>query len=477
MRIFLISCLLICTSLAAFARKDGYKIKIEFKQDIADEYVYLAHYYAKPLPTIYKTDSAKVINKRTATLELKDSVLGGIYLVLFNNMTKYTEIILDNGNEFSMHIDTVDMPAHNSFSHSPENSRYLEYENFLMDYGKKMQTLSTSLETAKNAADTQAFRDKRKVLANTLTEYRKDYIKQYPNTFLANVFNAFHTPEVPEGVHYLEDGKTVDSNFSYTFYKEHYWDHFNFTDDRLMFTPIIDARLEEYFNKLVIPFPDSVNAEADAFLKKARASTEVFKYALTWLTHNAETSKVMGMDEVFVHLVENYYMKGDVYWLDSARLAKYEDRAKKIAPNVIGNIAPDLVMQDVNNLQDKTLHSIDGKYTLLIFWSRECGHCMKEIPRIDSVYEMTLKAKGVKVFAVSTEGELSEIQKTINTLGIDAWTNVVDAHNKKEYRALYDVYTTPKIYLLDSNKKIIGKGLDHSNISEVIDWIEKKQSH
>src|SRR5688572_6008708 len=131
---------LICSalSIASFA-KDGYKIEVNFKQDVKDEYVYLAHYYAKPLPTIYKTDSAKVINKRKAIIETKDSVLGGIYMVLFDNRSKFTEFILQNGNEFGINVDTLDMPANISFKNSPENTRYVEYEKFLMGYGKKQQ--------------------------------------------------------------------------------------------------------------------------------------------------------------------------------------------------------------------------------------------------------------------------------------------------------------------------------------------------
>jgi hypothetical protein len=306
---------LICSalSIASFA-KDGYKIEVNFKQDVKDEYVYLAHYYAKPLPTIYKTDSAKVINKRKAIIETKDSVLGGIYMVLFDNRSKFTEFILQNGDEFGINVDTLDMPANISFKNSPENTRYVEYEKFLMGYGKKQQAYMEELKTAKNAADTQSIRDRSAKTGKELTAYRKDYVKKYPGTFLTSVFNALMVPEVPEGKHYIAGTKTIDSNYSYTYYKEHYWDKFDFADNRLMNTPIYDGRLDEYFNKLVLPLPDTMNMESDKLLAKTRKSKELFKYTLHWLAGNAERSKVMGMDEVFVHLVEKYYMRGDAGW-------------------------------------------------------------------------------------------------------------------------------------------------------------------
>jgi len=468
---------LICSvmSIAAFA-KDGYKIEVTFKQDMKDEYVYLAHYYAKPLPTIYKTDSAKVINKRKATIESKDSTLGGIYMLLFDNRSKFTEFILQNGDQMSITVDTLNMPENIAFKGSPENDRYLAYEKFLVGYGKKQQGYLEELKKAKNAADTQAIRDRSSVTAKELLAYRNDYIKKYPGTFLTSVFNALNTPEVPEGKHYLAGTKTLDSNYSFNYYKTHYWDKFDFTDNRLMNTPVYDAKLDEYFNRLVIPLPDTMNMEADLLLAKTRKSPELFKYSLHWLTGNAERSKVMGMDESFVYLVEKYYMRGDAFWLDSAALDKYTTRAKTMSPTVIGNKAPDLDMQEIWSLQERPLSKEAGKYTMVVFWSKECGHCMKELPQLDSLYNTVLKKRGVKVYTISTEGDLSDIQKVVEKLKIKEWTNVVDANNKTDYRKKYDVYTTPKVFLLDESKTIIGKGLDHTNVVEVLDFVEKKKA-
>lgn len=460
---------------ASAMAKDGYKVEIKFKQDVEDGYVYLAHYYAKPLPTIYKTDSAKVINKRSALLQSKDSVLGGIYLLLFNNNGKYIEFILDNGTDMAVEIDTASIPANIVFKNSPENTRYVEYEKYLMEFGKGQQKLMEGLAGAKNAADSQKIRDKAAERAKELTNYRQQYAKKHPGTFLSNVFNALEVPAVPEGPHFITGTQTPDSNFAYYYYKDHYWDKFDFSDNRLMYTPIYDAKLDEYFNKLVLPLPDTMIAETDVLLKRARKAPELFKYTLHWLAGNAERSNVMGMDEVFVHLVEKYYMKGDAFWLDSAMLAKYTDRAQKIAPNVLGNIAPDLNMQEIWGLKDTPLSGVKSKYTLLLFWSKDCTHCVKEIPAIDSLYKSKLKAKGVTIYAVSTQGNLEEIQKVVKDKGVSDWINVVDIYDNTKYRNKYDVFSTPKMYLLDENKKLIGKGLDHTNISELIDWQETRK--
>jgi len=143
---------------------------------------------------------------------------------------------------------------------------------------------------------------------------------------------------------------------------------------------------------------------------------------------------------------------------------------------VIGNPAPKLDLQDIWTLQDKPLDDVKSDYTLVIFWAPTCGHCQKEIPLLDSVYNAALKQKGVTIYSVPVEGNLTDIQKFVEKDHIRDWTNVVDANNKSDFRDNYDVYSTPQIYLLDKNKTIIGKKLDHSNILDVINWNEKQKA-
>jgi len=81
--------------------------------------------------------------------------------------------------------------------------------------------------------------------------------------------------------------------------------------------------------KLVVPVPDSVTKECDSLLRVTEGHDEMFKYTLWYLTRWTETSKIMGLDEAFVYLVENYYMRGKATWIDSAQLAKYIDRGQK----------------------------------------------------------------------------------------------------------------------------------------------------
>lgn len=169
-------------------------------------------------------------------------------------------------------------------------------------------------------------------------------------------------------------------------------------------------------------------------------------------------------------------MKGDATWLDNEALGKYYDRAAKIAPNLIGRVAPEIKMIGTDG-KEYALSDVKAKYTVVVFWDPTCGHCQKEIPSLDSAYNAQLKAKGVKIYSVRTEGDEKLWREFIEKHNLKDWTNVYDPEHKSNYRSMYDVYSTPVIYLLDEKKIIRGKRLDHSNVIEVINMLEKKQAN
>lgn len=461
---------------AAFAAptKNGYRIQLKFT-DIRDSVAYLAYYYGKPLPTIYKADSVRLDKNGSGVISSTEETVGGIYMILLPDKKTYFEFLLNNGDDISITATAAKLPQGLTFRNSPENERFHTYVNFLQTFAADQQALQAKMSAAKTAADSESVRKKMTEEGKKLTQYRKDYTAKYPKTLLTTIFNALETPQVPEGQHLLPNGK-VDSLYAYNYYKEHYWDSFDFTDDRLIHTPIYDAKLEEYFNRLVVPMPDSINKEGDKLLAKTRGRKELFKYTLFWVTRNAEVSKIMGMDESFVYFVENYFMRGDAYWLDNEALAKYTDKAQKIAPNILGNVAPEITMKDPNNKVVK-LSDIKSKYTLVVFWSPDCGHCVTEMPKLDSTYRAVLKDKGVKVMAIRTEGTDEQWREFIQKYKLQDWVNANDPDHTSDYRSKYDVYSTPVIYLLDEKKIIRGKRLDHTNILEVIEMLERKEKN
>jgi hypothetical protein len=53
------------------------------------------------------------------------------------------------------------------------------------------------------------------------------------------------------------------------------------------------------------------------------------------------------------------------------------------------------------------------------------------------------------------------------------WINVWDKYNFTNFRNLYDIYSTPTIYILDKNKKIIAKRIGVDQIEKFIQFNKK----
>lgn len=463
--------LLFCFAVFQSFAGDGYKIRLKISNPVNDSMVYLAHYYARPFPAIYKTDSARLKNG-VANFSSKEPLTGGIYILLLSDMATYFEFVLNNGDDLSVSADSKHLPGSIVIKNSPENDLFLAYGNYMRSYGIQMDSLKNRLARAHTAADSSTIRAESERLYKALVVYGTEQETKHPGSFLAHILKAAQPPKVPEGKHYLPNGKE-DSTFAYTYYKTHFWDGFDFKDNRLINTPLLHNKLDEYFNKVLEQIPDTIEAYADTVIAKARGSEDLFKYSLEWLTINSHDSKIMGMDEVFVYLVENYFMKGDGTWLSQEDLQKRIKRARDIAPNVIGNVAPELQLTDTAG-NPQSLSAFNAKYTLLLFYSPDCGHCAQEIPKLDSVYRASLQARGVKIFAVATEDE-AKWKDFIRKNNMTDWKNVADWAHTSDYHGKYDIYSTPVIYLLDEKKIIRGKRLDHSNIGAVIDMLEAKE--
>ena len=469
----LLSLLAVVLLSSSVSARDGYKIGINFTDVKTDAKVLLCHYYGKG-GTVFKDDSV-TLKKGVGIIESKKKIKGGIYLLYFADKSSNIEIILMNGDNFSFTARKAEVASSIKIKGKSENNLFYGYQRFLVDYGKGFTTLKTAYAAAKTRKDSTTLANQMQEKGKELIGYRKGVIKKHPKTFLATLFRALAEPEVPTYKDWpLNAEGKKDSTFPSLYYKKHYWDGYDFQDDRLIYTPMYEPKLKNYMDKWVVPVPDTVIKECNAILKKAEGAEETFKYSLWYLTRWAETSKIMGMEEVFVYLVEEYYMKDKATWLKPEQLKKYVDRAQKIAPNMIGKPAMDLQLRDMNN-QMRPLSSIDANYTLLIFYDADCGHCKKELPQIDSLYKTKLYKHGLVIMAVETTNIVEKWKKFVTDQKLrSGWIHAYDPDRSTNFRDFYDVIVTPTIYLLDKDKKIIGRRINHSNILDVIEFNEKK---
>jgi peroxiredoxin len=267
--------------------------------------------------------------------------------------------------------------------------------------------------------------------------------------------------------------KSSDSarRYLYEFYKGHYWDHLTLTDKRMQNTPILIPAIDNYFKNMVLQTPDSLIRAIDLVLSKAESDSVMMKFITAHLFNNYVVSKIMGMENVVVHIIDNYYLAGKAPTNDEKFLKSIIEYADKHRETLIGKQGGNLKMETLNGGAE-SLYDIDAPYILVCFYEATCDHCRKEIPKIYSVFQ-SFKDKGLAGFCVYTQKDKNEWTKFVSEHQLTDWTNTWDPKNENNIRFKYSVYSVPQVYVLDKDKKIIGRGLESLSLAQLLNHLLK----
>lgn len=473
--------------LSATAQK-AYKLSFNVK-GVKDTSIYLANYYGSKQ---YYADTAEVDSKGNFVFKGDDLYPGGIYLVVMPDRSGYFEVIISGDEtEFSMSCEKGNFIKSMKVKGSAQNKAFYEYQNFVTEKGMIAQSIQTKYEAQKDNKDSTAkFEAQLEEINNEVESFKTDFTKRNPDLFITKILLAGKDPVIPEERPPFKEEKD-EKAWEFNYFKQHYFDNFDFTDDRLLRSPVFHRKLTYYMTKLVVQIPDSITKEADRLVAMTEGNKETFKYVVHWITNHYERSKVMGMDEVFVHMAEKYYLTGDVYWMDSTKIAKVEERAKALKPLLIGKVTPNIILPDTSGEKGTwyNLHQLPNDFTILYFWDPGCGHCKKATPKLREWYNENKEKYNVEVFAVCTELETKDWKKFIRDKKLN-WINVSDTPeinknaanyipskttlNSLNFRSIYDIYSTPVIYVLDKNKEIIAKRLGVEQIGDFLERYKKE---
>ena len=443
---------------SAKAETTGYELK--FKINMPDTICYLAHYFADKQ---YIQDSARTDSKGVVIFKGKEKLPSGIYLFVFPNKT-YFELLVDKQQVFNMECDPTNVISTMKANSSEDNFEFYEYLNFIQKQSKEIESLKTDRNIKVIAKENTDEVDKKmKGIDQTVMDYKLNYIKLHPEKFLSKIFLASQDVEIPPAP-MLANGKK-DSTFGYWYYKNHFFDNFDVADDRLLRTPIYQSKIASYMKNLVVQIPDSIIKEADKIIDKGASNYETYKYLVWYFTNTYETSNIMGMDAVFVHLAKKYYTKEKATWVDEASLFKIQDRAKQLDPILLGKKVRNLVLADSAGVF-QSLYNVKAKFTVLFFFDPDCGHCKKTTPVLKAMYDK-VKSKDVQVYAICTEVEVNKWKQYIRDYKLE-WINVGDPELHNNFRHEFDISTTPQIFLLDKDKIIKAKRIDVETLQKIL---------
>ncbi|AXT21033.1 TlpA family protein disulfide reductase [Flavobacteriaceae bacterium AU392] len=276
---------------------------------------------------------------------------------------------------------------------------------------------------------------------------------------LALHFIEANTPYIPE--HY-ENVTTYVQNI-----RTHFFDHVNFNDEVLQSSDFLIERILNF----VFGMSSGEKDQETSYRENIDAVYLAMKEARLVIKGNLLEVLWQQMVDANYESLANYI--AEKYLLDIAKSLKDEELVNGLTlfkSLSIGNKAPDFsfeITEEGRTITKKLSDLKSADKYILVFWSSTCGHCLKEIPQLQS-YLRTFEVGDFKVIAFGLEDEPKnwnkEIQKYpefIHVYGKDKWANTT-AKN-------YNIRSTPTYYILDKDKEIIAKPYDIEALRKLYD--------
>ncbi len=401
-----------------------------------------------------------------------DRLPPGVYMIVLPGNT-FFEFLVGDDQHFDISCDAQNPGGTLLFRGSDENQKFLDYQKRWKVLQEEAVNISAGLRDSSLSQGEAALR-KEKLAAQEkrMKQYLHQTAESNRGTLLGAIAKSIIPPEpfVPALPPGTSNRDSVSRLLSYIHYKDHFFDNVDLSQPGLIRSPILGGRLEQFFRQVVIQMPDSIIMEADRLLGKSAVNDDVFQYVAVWIMNRYASSEIMGHDAVVVHLADEVYLAGKAPWATQEYLAELEKRVSRLRPNLIGKKAPELLMNSFAG-HYVSLYDVEAEYTIVYFWEPDCGHCKVATPLLRDYYKVN-RDKGIEIFAVCTHHDREKWEKYIVDNGLN-WINGWDPERLSRFDHFYNVDSTPLIYILDREKKIIAKRLAAEDVSSFIDAYRK----
>lgn len=455
--------LVLLLPMPAQARKKlTYEITLKIENG-RDSVMYLGYYFAKGNRVV---DTAVLDSKGRFVFSGTGDTLGyGLYFFA-NPQGNYVDFVIYHEKPFfQFETKEADWTSNLSVKGSAQNS-------FFIDFNLRDEKVMRDLTLKKGKMDSVAFEAYKDSALRELGKVESHDMEQNPNMFLSKMLLT-RKEVLPPLLD--EKGDTIPEADRREYYMEHYFDNLALEDNAIVRTPksFFYDKVMNYFDKQLKYAPPSyIIEQVDKVLDRSKKSPEVFMYLVNSLTQKYLQSNVMIYDEVYVHLVEKYYASDDNFWASPSSIEKESVRAAKWSRLLVGKEAPELILYDTLRTP-YSLHSLPNKWKLLVFWSPNCGHCQHIVPAVYKVFEQYRDQYDMVAFTIlsdpddKTRKEWKKFLKD-HEMNSPAWLSLDGGEANVDWHDVYDITSTPQIYLIDENNIIQAKKLGETSIENVI---------
>ena len=178
-------------------------------------------------------------------------------------------------------------------------------------------------------------------------------------------------------------------------------------------------------------------------------------------------SPLMGDEEVAIHLVDSWFAPGKVSFGDPLLLVGARLWADANRSSLLGMEAPELTLETPGGEQVRPLDVSGGRYKVLFFYDTSCASCKMEtlyLKRFLSENTFPLDFYGIYV---GTDEAAWARFRAMNLSG-EGIIHLWDPSLSEDLPHKYGVISTPKMFLIGPEGKILGRALDTKSLETLL---------
>ena len=240
-----------------------------------------------------------------------------------------------------------------------------------------------------------------------------------------------------------------------------YWEDMDFNDTTLVSSKAMSDKLvnfffsftdgdEQHFDSLSI-------AGLDVVLDKAKVNMQMYEYILEFALNGYSA---MGRDRVTDYLL-NYpqLAEGEITVGEGLRLDSITEPYQKVK---VGALAPDYSAITIEG-QPYHLYESRAKHIIIVFWSTDCEYCHEFLVQIRKHLDLKSDFELV-TFALADNKD--GVTKTVKKMRLPGY-HFYDVLRWDSKAFLdYHITSTPTVFVLDGNKRIVCKPYDWQYLKE-----------
>lgn len=446
---------------SAQAKKPKYQISLTIHGN-TDTMMFMGHYRLQGNRVV---DTA-FRNKRGAFVFSSDQreLKPGLYFFA-NPKGTYVEFVVYNEKPFfTFETEERDWTSNMAVKGSEQNKFFFDFHRLNGELDKDLQQKRATLDSA-------SYQQYQREKLHSFDSLKEAMINQHPGYMLSKMMLA--TKEVPTPA-VDANGDSLTGSQMWDYFMSHYFDNTPLNDNMIINTPraVFYDRVSTYVDKYMRNAPPEIIIPyLDTLIDRSKPAPDVFQWLVMHLTQKYLQSNIMVYDSIYVHLVYRYFASSDNFWSSPTNIEKELIRADKWSKLLVGKVAPELILFDTNHTAHY-LHQMPFDYKLLIFWSPSCGHCKTVIP---ALYEKYLKyADQYRLCAYAILSEPDDHTRPLwkkflaeHNITHPNWINLDGGEANVDWHQVYDITTTPQIYLLNKENKIVAKHLGAESFEQI----------